>query len=261
MSSDTFIEEKPVPRPTRLGYGPIAAVVVTVIVFFSSQVFVGLLVSLLPLFLGWDTERLQSWLEASVPAQFVAILAVEAITVWLIWRFLKARKVALKTIGLVRPEVRDVVYALIGYSVYFASFIGISVLAKAFLPSLNLDQEQELGFSKETTGAALILVFASLVILPPIAEEIVTRGFLYTGLRKKLPVLVAAIGTSLLFATAHLQGGSGSTLLWVAALDTFTLSMILVYLREKTGSLWSPIIVHMLKNGLAFMLLFVFKIA
>jgi membrane protease YdiL (CAAX protease family) len=42
----------------------------------------------------------------------------------------------------------------------------------------------------------------------------------------------------------------------VAALDTFTLSLVLCYLRQKTDSLWPGIMLHALKNGLAFMSLF-----
>jgi membrane protease YdiL (CAAX protease family) len=245
----------------RVGYGPVAALLVTVGVYFASQVAVGLFISLLPLFTSWSVTRVQDWLHESIVAQFFMILLVEVITLWLIWLFLQARRVVLKSIGLVRPELRDVGYALVGYAVYFALFMAISVATKVFVPGLDLEQEQEIGFSKDTTGAALALVFVSLVILPPITEEIVMRGFLYTGLRNRVPKLSAAIITSIVFAIAHLQWGSGNALLWAAALDTFVLSMILVYLREKTNSLWSPIAVHMIKNGLAFSLLFIFKIA
>lgn len=245
----------------RQGYGPIAAVLVTVGVYFASQIFVGLVVSLLPIVNGWSLEKLQDWLDTSAAAQFVMILAVEAITLWLIWLFLRLRRVKLKTIGLVKPEYGDVAYGLAGYAVYFVLFVMISVVARLLLPGLDMEQEQEIGFSKDITGLALAYVFASLVLLPPITEEIVTRGFLYTGLRKKLSVVTSAIVTSILFAAAHLQWGSGNGLLWVAALDTFVLSLILVYLREKTGSLWAPITVHMLKNGLAFTLLFIFKVS
>jgi membrane protease YdiL (CAAX protease family) len=64
----------------------------------------------------------------------------------------------------------------------------------------------------------------------------------------------------LLFAAAHLQWGSGAPLLWVAAIDTFVLSMVLSTLREKTGSLWSAIGLHAIKNGVAFTLLFVLRL-
>lgn len=254
-------QKEPTQKTSKVGYGPLSAILVTIGVYFFAQLVVGLAVSLLPLLTGWDTQQLREWLTGSAFAQFGTILLVEVITLWLIWRFLKGRQVLLSKIGLVWPRMRDVGYALAGYAVYFVLFIAISVLAREFVPGLDLEQEQEIGFNKQTTGAALWLIFASLVILPPVTEEIVVRGFLFTGLRNKLSFVTTAIITSVLFAAAHLQWGSGNALLWVAALDTFVLSLILVYLREKTGSLWSPILIHMFKNGLAFMLLFIFKVA
>lgn len=140
---------------------------------------------------------------------------------------------------------------------YFAIYIALVLALKALIPSLNTGQEQELGFGEHVAGADLAYVLMSLVLLPPIVEEILVRGFLYTGLRSKFPKIPAALITSILFAMAHLQFGSGNALLWIAALDTFTLSMVLVYLRDKTDSLVAPIGVHMLKNGIAFMSLFI----
>jgi membrane protease YdiL (CAAX protease family) len=82
---------------------------------------------------------------------------------------------------------------------------------------------------------------------------------LYKGLRNKFSFPVAAVATSLLFALGHLQFGSGAPLLWVAGLDTFVLSVVLCYLREKTGSLWPGIMIHAAKNAVAFSVLFLFK--
>ena len=127
--------------------------------------------------------------------------------------------------------------------------------------SFNMNQKQDLGFSTATTGLPLGLIFISLVILPPLVEEALFRGFLYGGLRGKLKPISAALITSALFALPHTFGNdAGASLLWVASVDTFLLSLILVYLREKTGSLWPGIFLHMLKNGLAFASLFLFHL-
>jgi membrane protease YdiL (CAAX protease family) len=58
--------------------------------------------------------------------------------------------------------------------------------------------------------------------------------------------------TSLLFGLAHLQSGDNGALIWGAALDTFILSLVLVYLRESTGALYAGILIHSLNNLLAF---------
>lgn len=246
-------------NPKKPKYGPVAAILVTAGAFFASQVIVGAVIGLLPKITGWNSEKIAELFNANVLVQFLMILAIEVVLLFLLWLFIRSRKISFRSIGLARPEARDVGYAILGYIAYLAIFITVSQIAKAVLPGLDFKQEQEIGFSQSTTGVSLIIVFASLVILPPIAEEITFRGFLYTGLRNKLPKITAAIITSVLFALGHLQLGSGNAPLWAAALDTFVLSMILVYLRDKTKSLWSPIYVHMIKNCLAFLVLFVFK--
>ncbi len=108
--------------------------------------------------------------------------------------------------------------------------------------------------------AALALTFISLVILPPLAEEIMVRGFLYSTLKKAMRPIGAVILTSALFAAAHLPEGGAAGPLYIAALDTFILSLVLIYLREKTGGLWASITLHASKNGIAFLLLFVLHI-
>lgn len=147
---------------------------------------------------------------------------------------------------------------MIGFVIYFVVFVIISAIAKHFVPDLDLDQKQQIGF-KDPSRLQLPLVFVSLVILPAFVEETLVRGFLYTGLKKGLNKVWAILLASSLFAIAHLQAGSGEPLLWIAALDTFVLSLVLIYLKDKTGSLWAPIGLHLLKNWLAFSYLFLFS--
>ena len=141
---------------------------------------------------------------------------------------------------------------------YFVSYIIIILIASRFSGLIDVDQPQQIGFDS-AAGYQLIFVFVSLVILPPIAEEVMFRGFLFTSFRQKYRLRFTALFTSILFGIAHLQFGSGAPLLWVAAIDTFVLSMVLCYLREKSGSLWPPILLHAIKNGVAFFALFYAK--
>jgi membrane protease YdiL (CAAX protease family) len=90
------------------------------------------------------------------------------------------------------------------------------------------------------------------VVLAPIAEEILMRGYLYTSLRAHWKFVPSLLVTSLLFGLAHLQSGDNGALIWMAALNTFLLSIALVYLREKTGALYASIMVHSMNNFLAF---------
>jgi membrane protease YdiL (CAAX protease family) len=240
-------------------WGPVAAVIVTIIVYFVSQLGAGLLLFIYPALQHWNQAQINHWLDTSAVSQFALIALAEGITLYLLWLFLRSRKATFRDLGLRMPVLRDIGYAVLGFAAWLLLYMVIVSFVKSIVPSLNLDQKQELGFSDSTGGSALTYVFISLVLLPPFVEEIVARGFLYGGLRTKLSKLSAALITSVLFAMAHLQWGSGAPLLWVAAIDTFILSMVLVYLRERTGGLVASMGTHMLKNSLAFMVLFVFK--
>lgn len=170
---------------------------------------------------------------------------------------MRSRQISWRRIGLKKPTGKNLLYAVPAYVVYFVLLIAIFSLVQQFLPEVSIGPNQQVGFEGASGRGALTLVFLSLVIMPALAEEIMIRGFLYGGLRNKLPVLTSALITSLLFASAHLQLGSGSSPVWMAAVDTFMLSLVLIWLREKTGNIWAGVIVHMAKNSIAFLSLFV----
>jgi membrane protease YdiL (CAAX protease family) len=239
-------------------WGPVAAVVVTVLVYFGAQLFGSILISAYVRLRGWDHATYTAWSEGVV-VQFVYIAMVEGATLWLLWRFLKHRHATFKTIGLLKPKLRDIGYALAGFAMYLPLLILVTLVIKLWAPQLDINQTQQIGFSNVSNTFQLCLVFLSLVVMPPFVEEVLVRGFLYSGLKSRLPKITAILLTSVIFAVAHLQIGSGTSLVWSAALDTFILSLILIYLREVTGSLWASIGLHMIKNMIAFSVLFLFK--
>lgn len=243
----------------RVPWSPWVAVVYAVIVYFAAQIIAGLIIIIYPHLHHWDKLTSRRWLDNSVLAQFWYVLLAEALTIGAIAWFVKKRGSSLRAIGWRRIVRSDIGFGLLAFAAYFV--IGRVLLAVAVSAvSINVNQPQDIGFQAAAGFGGLALTFVSLVLLPPLVEETVFRGFVFGGLRNKLPLLWAAVGTSLLFASAHLQFGSGKPLLWVAAIDTFTLSMVLCYVREKTGSLWAGIFVHALKNGLAFASLFLWHL-
>lgn len=245
-------------QPTVNGrmYGPLASVIITALIYFASQLVVVLVISALPIIKGWSRQHAIDWLQSNPWGTFLLISLVEAATLLLLHIFLMPKKLSFRSLGLDTPKAAFIAYALSGFAVYFIMYIAGLILVKRLFPGLNLDQKQELGFDTSTQGSSLWPIFISLVVLPPLTEEIVVRGFLFGGLRTKLPFVSSAIIASALFAAAHLSEGGSGGLLWVAGVDTFILSLVLCYLRDKTGSLWPSIGVHALKNGLAFIVLF-----
>ena len=247
-------------KQDRFPLTPLRALVASIGIYIASQI---VAVSLVAVYVTTARTELdlETWLEGSVFAQFAVYLLISAIGISAIWLIIRRSRESWRSIGLKKPALVDIFYALGGYACYFMLYF-VSVLVLGLLvPEIDFEQQQQIGFSREVAGLSLAAVFVSLVVLPPLYEELLARGLLYTGLRTKLKVWTAALITSLLFAAAHLQWGEGAPLLWAAAIDTFVLSLILIWLREKTGSLWPAIGLHAIKNCIAFLLLFVFNVS
>lgn len=245
----------------KLPWTPLESVAVTMAIYFVGYLLGGLIIYSVLYAFGWSEFRVTQWAEENAFGRFVMILSVQAIMIGMLAYFLKKRQSGWKAIGLYgRPKLSDAGHAIVTYFAYMICYLLLYRLVEAFVPGVDLEQKQQLGFDA-VSSLQLPMVFVSLVILPPIVEEILVRGFVYTGLKSKLPKIAAVLITSTLFAIAHLQAGSSAPLLWVAAMDTFLLSVFLIRLRDKTGKLWSPMMLHGLKNLVAFLAIFVFKVA
>lgn len=85
-----------------------------------------------------------------------------------------------------------------------------------------------------------LMAFAA-VVAAPLCEEIVFRGYFYPVLKRFTGLWPAALCSSLVFSCAH-----GNL---TAALPLFLFGGLLVWLYEKTGSLWAPVAVHFCFNG------------
>jgi membrane protease YdiL (CAAX protease family) len=81
----------------------------------------------------------------------------------------------------------------------------------------------------------------SLVMLTPVLEEIEFRGLLFGTLRSRIGWVPAAIASSILFGLMHPYGSVGKV---IAAVH----GVIFCCVYERTGSVWAPIITHVVVN-------------
>lgn len=241
-------------------WSPLVAGIVVVGAYFGASILGQLSLAAYAWLRHWDSATFQKWYDSSTYAQFALNGLIYVIMAAAVYAFARMYKVPLRAFGLVRPRLRDVGVMLLGVPVYVAGYFVLSVVAKVIFPAINLNQQQQLGFQAVHQPLALAAIFFSLVILPPLVEEFLMRGFLFTSLLRRVSFVPAAIITSAVFASAHLQVGSGAPPLWIAAIDTFMLSLVLCYMRFKTGSLWPGILLHALKNGVAFVSIFILHI-
>jgi membrane protease YdiL (CAAX protease family) len=233
-------------------WGPVASILIATFVFFSSQIVVAILLREYVMLRHWSTSTANSWLTNSVLALFIETLLVESLVVLFLYIFMHRRKISWSFIGLKgRFLLKDLRYSITGFLSYLLIYLSVVSILQSLIHGFNVSQKQNLGVPNSAQGGNLWLLFVMLVILPPIAEEILFRGFIYTSLRSKMNKIIAAVIVSLLFALPHLFE-TNAGLLWVAGSDTFILSMVLVYVRERTDKLWASMLIHVLKNFVAF---------
>lgn len=184
----------------------------------------------------------------SVVSALIYVLTI-AMVIGLPW-LIKKYRTSRQDLGLQQlPTWLDLLIAPAGFIVYIILSAIFVMIATHVLPFVDQNQVQNTGFSKLTQWFEYALAFVTLVVIAPAAEEVLFRGYLLGKLMKHIPVWLAAVLTSLLFAAAH-----GA---WNVGIDVFALSLVLCFLRIKTKRLWPGILIHMIKNGLAFYLLFI----
>jgi len=165
---------------------------------------------------------------------------------WLV----KRARTTKEELGIQRlPNLMDFVWAPTGAVVYLILTTIITALAMSFITFVDYNQAQDTGFSGINEQAEYIMAFLMLVIIAPLAEELLFRGYLFGKLRKYAPLWISILITSLIFAVVHFA--------WNVGFDVFALSIVLCLLRVVSGSLWPSIMLHMLKNGVAFYFLFI----
>jgi membrane protease YdiL (CAAX protease family) len=136
---------------------------------------------------------------------------------------------------------------LLGPGAVVGMWVVFGVLMSAgyadLMESLGVEQSQETVklFQKEQDMMVVFLMAFTAVVVAPICEEIVFRGYLYGAAKRFVGSLVSSITTGLVFSAAH-----GSM---VSMLPLFVFGMVLAWLYEQTGSIWAPIAVHFLFNG------------
>lgn len=173
------------------------------------------------------------------------------------WAKVKSKPMSRKEIGLEGlPTWLDIGLALLGFVAYLI-LAGILTFVFSQFDWFNVEEAQEIGFEFGIVGVDRIVAYVVLVVIAPIVEEILFRGWLYEKLRVRLSrettvvaaSVVSAILVSLLFGFVHGQ--------WNVGVNVFAMSLVLCAMREITGTIYSGILLHMIKNGIAFYFLFV----
>ena len=123
------------------------------------------------------------------------------------------------------------------------AFVGASLLNAEIIEALGWESNQALVkallLDEGLRGNPLLLT--CIVVLVPLLEEVLFRGFLQSALRVALGPVPSIVAASLLFAIVHdIQ----------SALPVFIVGLTLGVIFERTGSIWASGWAHALFNGL-----------
>lgn len=149
-----------------------------------------------------------------------------------------------KTLGFsTRHLSRSVVIGLRGYVAIFPWLFILLYLITEFIRMMHLQPPlepiHELIFQEQRPKVLMLTMFLACVV-GPMAEEFFFRGIVYTTIRQKLSRGVAMLISGALFALVHSNV--------VGFLPIMVLGCLLAHLYERTGSLASPLAIHILHN-------------
>ena len=235
------------PAPSRIGpWGPFATIAFTILI---AGLFVLAQIALAVPYLIFkvagtaepDFEAAASGLESD--GLFLAIAEVlagsiaVAFTLFLTW-IRKGPKLR-DYLGL-RPTARITTLQWLLYTVLLAVLLdGVSSLAGyAVVPDWML--------AVYRSAVYLPLLLLAMLVVAPVLEELLVRGFLFEGLRhSRLGDPGTIFLTALLWACVHLQYE------WFYIGQVFVLGLLLGVARVRTRSLVPPMLMHTLFNGIA----------
>jgi membrane protease YdiL (CAAX protease family) len=110
--------------------------------------------------------------------------------------------------------------------------LAASIVVGTFYPeSHNWDQIPE-----HVLPTALFLILA--VVMAPLAEELLFRGWIFTALRARRSAFAAIVLSAAVFAAAHNESSH------LYALAVFPVGLALGWVRERTGSIGATVLVH-----------------
>ncbi|MEO8093008.1 MAG: type II CAAX endopeptidase family protein [bacterium] len=227
---------EPPPTPgalPRVGWGP-GQVLIGLVVLLTVTIVEVMIVSAFDS--GLDSLGARLTLQAMLAGSLVAVA------------FLMSAPGALTpsiALGLRRPLVAPWKPAAIAYLAY----VGCAILIAVAIQPEQDNVTEELGYGENALGDAAIGFF--IIIVAPITEELFFRGFMFVGMRRRLPFVAAAAISAGLWGLFHYTGAGT----WGVVLQLAVFGIALSWLYERTGSIWPPVAIHAFNNALAFVIL------
>ena len=169
----------------------------------------------------------------------VGFFAMPVAIFFILWR-MKKRKIPLSELGSLEIQTKPLFLSIF----LLAAFL---LLEEFYFYVLGIEMPES--FIEFMLAEPILLGFISVVVVAPIIEEFLFRGFLYSQLRRSFLKDWGAVAISSLVWTAiHFQYEVGILFF------LFLFGLFLGYFRIKYNSLQIPVALHALNNLIAFIL-------
>ena len=169
----------------------------------------------------------------------VGFFAMPVAIFFILWR-MKKRKIPLSELGSLEIQTKPLFLSIF----LLAAFL---LLEEFYFYVLGIEMPES--FIEFMLAEPILLGFISVVVVAPLIEEFLFRGFLYSQLRRSFLRDWGAVAVSSLVWTAiHFQYEVGILFF------LFLFGLFLGYFRIKYNSLLIPVALHALNNLIAFIL-------
>ncbi|MDX2411092.1 MAG: type II CAAX endopeptidase family protein [Woeseiaceae bacterium] len=195
-----------------------------------------------------DPTRLIQARFGDVPLFAFATYTIGLIVALFILRYLLSRRhLGWRNVGVTGGlSGRAVLYAFGGWFVAFFLYYLVETILARF--GVRMFWNEGDFFGLDTTWRVIGICLATLVIAP-IAEEIIYRGYVLQALLAKFSPLLAAVLSSLVFASIHIGIGPGMVIY------LFFGALIPAFLFIKFRSIYPCVLMHFLNNLVAYIVI------
>jgi len=182
-----------------------------------------------PLLTSFDGSAIAISLLVGNPVQVVTLALAARMTGEDLWKYF----------ALDLPRRRDLSIAVAGLAVLILVGDVLTIaLGRDLVPAFQLQIHR----SAQAQGA-LISLWLALIVVAPVGEELLFRGFLFRGfVREPRDALPGILAISLIWSLLHIQYD------WFGATLVFVIGVLLGYVRLYSGSTTLVILLHMLLN-------------
>jgi membrane protease YdiL (CAAX protease family) len=238
------VKVRAIPDHLQVPWGIGSALLVFALAWIGVPVVITIVALVLAPYAPWIQQFVDGLRVGSIDANFILVFIDALGALGLVWLYLRRYRVGWATVGWRKFKFWQAVKYLLAIFVAFIVLISAVLALVAWLiPGFNANQPQTNEFTG-ATGAHANLALIALVIVPPIIEETVFRGFIFPALSKRIGVIWGAVGSSILFGFAHLQAN--------VSVYTFLLGLLLCFMYVKLKSIYPGMALHMLNNLLAY---------